>query len=150
MDEDTSAFCFLLSAYDALSHQYWRKGLVDKFPEHDWTVLALPVRFFSWRLRSNSLTWAFSERKVLTAGYDLLVCTSMIDLSSLKGMVPELTKIPTLCYFHENQFAYPASEQQSASVEPLILNIYTALAADQVLFNSVCNRQTFIEGAQNY
>ncbi len=24
----------LLSAYDALSHQYWRKGLVGAFPEY--------------------------------------------------------------------------------------------------------------------
>ncbi len=85
----------LFSAYDALSHQYWRKGLVNAFPEYDWTVLTLPPRFFSWRLRGNSMTWAFSERDVLIAGYGLLICTSMTDLSALKGMVPELAKIPT-------------------------------------------------------
>ncbi len=101
----------LLSAYDALSHQYWRKGLVRAFPEYDWTVLTLPPRYFSWRLRGNSLTWAYSKREVLSAGYDLLICTSMTDLSALKGMVPALANVPVLCYFHENQFAYPASGQ---------------------------------------
>ncbi|KEI72262.1 tRNA-queuosine alpha-mannosyltransferase domain-containing protein [Endozoicomonas elysicola] len=138
----------LLSAYDALSHQYWRKGLVGAFPEYDWTVLTLPPRYFSWRLRGNSLTWAYSKREVLSAGYDLLICTSMTDLSALKGMVPALAAVPVLCYFHENQFAYPASEQQNASVEPLMLNLYTALAADKVLFNSVYNRQTFFAGVR--
>lgn len=138
----------LLSAYDALSHQYWRKGLVKQFPEYDWTVLTLPPRYFSWRLRGNSLSWAFGERDVLSADYDLVVCTSMTDLSALRGMVPKLSQVPVLCYFHENQFAYPASGQQQNSVEPLILNIYTALAADRILFNTGYNRQTFLNGAE--
>lgn len=137
----------LLSAYDALSHQYWRKGLVKHFPEHEWTVLALPPRYFSWRMRGNSLSWAYGERALLEMDYDLLICTSMTDLSALRGMVPKLADIPALCYFHENQFAYPESSQQQQSVELLILNIYTALAADQVLFNTGYNRQTFLEGA---
>lgn len=139
----------LLSAYDALSHQYWRKGLVGAFPEYDWTVLTLPARYFSWRLRGNSLSWAFGEREVLKGKYNLLICTSMTDLSALKGMVPELAKVPSICYFHENQFAYPASRHQQKSVEPLILNLYTALAADQVLFNTGYNRETFLNGARS-
>ncbi|WP_062260893.1 tRNA-queuosine alpha-mannosyltransferase domain-containing protein [Endozoicomonas arenosclerae] len=136
----------LLSAYDAMSHGYWRKGLVDTFPEYDWTVLTLTPRYFNWRLRGNSLSWALGEREVLEAGYDLLVCTSMTDLSALKGMMPALSRIPTLCYFHENQFAYPQADTQHKSVEPKILNLYTALAADQVLFNTAYNRETFLKG----
>ena len=138
----------LLSAYDAMSHRYWRKGLVAAFPEHQWTILSLPPRYFSWRMRGNSLSWAFGEREVLEQDYDLLVCTSMTDLSALKGMVPRLARVPTLCYFHENQFAYPQSTDQKQSVEPLILNIYTALAADQVLFNTTYNRDTFLQGVE--
>ncbi len=72
----------------------------------------------------------------------------MTDLSALKGMVSSLASIPTLCYFHENQFAYPGSSNQQKSVEPQILNIYTALAADHVLFNTAYNRHTFLEGAR--
>ncbi len=52
----------LLSAYDAMSHGYWRKGLMNAFPENDWTVLTLPPRYISWRLRGNSLSWAWGER----------------------------------------------------------------------------------------
>ncbi|MGI9281495.1 MAG: tRNA-queuosine alpha-mannosyltransferase domain-containing protein [Endozoicomonas sp.] len=137
----------LLSAYDAMSHAYWRKGLVTAFPEYDWTVLTLPPRYFNWRLRGNSLSWALGEREVLEAGYDLLVCTSMTDLSALKGMVQALSSIPTICYFHENQFAYPQADTQHKSVEPKILNLYTALAADHVLFNTAYNRETFLGGA---
>ena len=138
----------LLSAYDAASHIYWRKGLVAQFPEHDWQVLSLPPRYFSWRIRGNSLSWAFGEQDLLSQPYDLIIATSMTDLSALKGMAPQLATIPTLVYFHENQFAYPESGREFGSVEPKILNIYTALAADRVLFNTEYNRSTFLAGSR--
>jgi glycosyltransferase involved in cell wall biosynthesis len=137
----------LLSAYDAASHRRWREGLVAAFPEYDWTVLTLPPRYFSWRIRGNSLSWAMGQRELLSQPYDLLVATSMTDLSALKGLLPSLALTPSIVYFHENQFAYPKSDQQFQTVEPQILNIYTALAADQLLFNSDFNRQTFLDGA---
>lgn len=137
----------LLSAYDADSHAYWRQGLLDNLTHYDWTVLTLPARYFSWRVRGNALSWAFGETaKTLRQPYDLIIATSMTDLATLKGFVPELANIPTLLYFHENQFAYPTSEQAYASVEPKILNLYSALAADQIVFNTDFNRQTFLNG----
>lgn len=136
----------LLSAYDAASHAYWRKSLVAQFPNYDWTVLTLPPRYFAWRLRGNSLSWAFGEREVLEQDYDLVLATSMTDLSALRGFVPKLATTPTLVYFHENQFAYPESGKEYGSLEPKILNIYTALAADKILFNSHYNRDSFLQG----
>ena len=94
----------LLSAYDAQSHKYWRQGLVAQFPEHDWTQLVLPGRYFSWRIRGNSMQWALGERATLDQPYDLVIATSMVDLASLKGFVPNLATIPSMLYFNENQF----------------------------------------------
>ncbi len=116
-------------------------------PHWDWTLLTLAPRYFSWRIRGNSLSWAFNERETLQRPYDLVLATSMTDLSALRGLVPALAQVPTLVYFHENQFAYPESERAFKAVEPKILNIYTALAADRVLFNSAYNRDTFLAGA---
>jgi glycosyltransferase involved in cell wall biosynthesis len=138
----------LLSAYDAVSHQYWRKALVSQFPEATWCVLTLPARYFSWRLRGNSLSWGFSERSALEADYDLVITTSMTDLTALRGFVPKLAQLPTLVYFHENQFAYPKSGHEVSSVEPQILNLYTALVGDRVLFNTHFNRDSFIAGCK--
>ena len=138
----------LLSAYDADSHKRWRRGLVSAIPQWQWTQLTLPPRFFSWRVRGNSLSWGRGEaRALLEQPWDLLVATSMVDLASLRGLVPSLAQVPTAVYFHENQFDYPRSEDAVASVEPQILNIYTALCADLVLFNSEYNRSTLLEGA---
>lgn len=138
----------LLSAYDAQSHHYWRTSLEANFPEHQWKQLALPARYFAWRVRGNSLSWAYTERETLEQDWDLLIVTSMTDLSALRGMVPKLAKIPTLVYFHENQFDYPDSGKEVSKVEPQILSIYTALCADNIAFNSEYNRVTFLAGCR--
>ena len=137
----------LLSAYDAQSHRYWRESLSQCLADHQWTQLTLPARYFSWRVRGNALSWAFSEREVLAESYDLLIATSMVDLATLRGLVPTLGHIPTLVYFHENQFVYPASAQQHKSVEPELTSLYTALAGDLIVFNSDYNRSSFLQGA---
>ena len=138
----------LLSAYDAGSHKRWRQGLVAAIPEWQWTVLTLPPRYFSWRVRGNSLSWGRGEAAdKLRQRWDLIVATSMTDLSALRGLVPEIARVPTAVYFHENQFAYPRSKDAYQSVEPQLLNIYTALCADLLLFNSGFNRRTLLDGA---
>jgi glycosyltransferase involved in cell wall biosynthesis len=136
----------LLSAYDAASHRRWREGLVRYLGDFHWTVLTLPPRNFAWRSRGNALTWACGEREALSRKYDLLLATSMTDLASLRGMVPSLAKIPAVAYFHENQFAYPERAQRKEYLNYKLTNLYTALAADCVLFNSAYNKDTFLEG----
>ncbi|HEY8568983.1 tRNA-queuosine alpha-mannosyltransferase domain-containing protein [Microbulbifer sp.] len=138
----------LLSAYDADSHKRWRRGLVAAMPDWQWTTLSLPPRYFSWRVRGNSLSWGRGESlALLRQPWDLIVTTSMTDLASLRGLVPSLAGVPTVVYFHENQFDYPRSKDAVATVEPQLLNIYTALCGDLLLFNSEYNRRTLLDGA---
>ncbi len=136
----------LLSAYDAESHKRWRKGLVAELDGYHWTQLHLPARNFSWRIRGNSLSWAISEREVLEHDFDLIIATSMTDLSSLRGMIPNLASTPCILYFHENQFDYPASKQQVKRIEPQMVTLYGAVCADRIVFNSQYNRETFFSG----
>ncbi len=138
----------LLSAYDAASHRQWRQGLVTHLPDYEWTVLTLPGRFFSWRIRGNALSWAAEQQDILQQPFDLIVATSMVDLATLKGLVANLAAVPALLYFHENQFAYPESGHARGSVEAQMTSIYSAMAADRLLFNSAYNRQTFLQGAK--
>lgn len=138
----------LLSAYDAGSHQRWREQLVASQPEFQWDVLALPPRFFRWRIRGNALTWL--NEPALRKPCDLLIATSMVDLASLKSFHPHLSRTPCLLYMHENQFAYPDSGKQHSSAEPRIVNLYSAIAADRVVFNSAWNRDSFLDGAREF
>jgi glycosyltransferase involved in cell wall biosynthesis len=136
----------LLSAYDAMSHRYWHEGLVKHCPDHDFTVVTLPARYFSWRFRGNSLSLAFDAR--LTGPWDLILATSMTDLSALVGMRPELANSRRLLYFHENQFAYPTAGDPNHLVERQITSLYSSLSADQLIFNSAFNRSSFLSGVE--
>lgn len=143
-----NARILVLSAYDAISHKLWRERLQALFDYSQWTELSLAPRHFAWRIRGNSLLWASMELDTLSQDYDLLIATSMVDLSSLRGFVPSLAKIPTLLYVHENQFEYPANRSDRSNVEPLLVPIYSAFCADVVAFNSEFNRQSFLKGAK--
>jgi glycosyltransferase involved in cell wall biosynthesis len=134
----------LLSPYDAASHRYWHQGLMHHLREQHITLVTLPPRYFSWRFRGNSLSLAFDPR--LAGDWDLLLATSMTDLSALRGMRPNLATTPCLLYFHENQFAYPEQGARTHLVERQITSLYAALSADQLLFNSAFNRRTFLDG----
>jgi glycosyltransferase involved in cell wall biosynthesis len=136
----------LLSAYAAHSHVHWQRSLLAMFPDWQWQVLSLPPRYFSWRVRGNPLYWSVAERALLERDYDLLLATSMVDLATLRGLVPALTRLPTLLYFHENQFDYPQQGQQSSLLEAQMVSLYSALAANQLLFNSAYNRDSFLVG----
>ena len=127
----------LLNAYDTDSHKSWCQGLMNQLSQYKWQCLTLPGRYFSWRIRGNALSFAYGEQaNLLKQKYDLIIATSMVDLATLKGLVPHLAQIPSVLYFHENQFAYPKSQAQHASIEPQMVNLYAALSADKVIFNS--------------
>ena len=136
----------LLSAYAAHSHEEWRKSLQAMFPHWSWQVLTLPPRHFSWRVRGNALHWALQQRKILEQDYDLVLATSMVDLATLRGLVPALSRLATVLYFHENQFDYPHRDGRHGLLEAQLVSLYSALAADRVLFNSTHNRETFLAG----
>lgn len=70
----------------------------------------------------------------------------MVDLSTLKGLHPRIAGVPAIYYFHENQFAYPQGKNQLKALEPKMVQVYGALAADRVLFNSEYNRDSFLAG----
>lgn len=140
----------VLSAYHARSHDYWLQGLRSHLPEVDWKVLTLPPRYFNWRIRGNALSWFSASLETLSAPVDLVLATSTVDVATLRGMVPALRQCPWVVYFHENQFAYPDSPHhpRQAPIEPQMVNLYAALAADQLWFNSRYNFDTLIAGCE--
>lgn len=70
----------------------------------------------------------------------------MVDLATLSGLFPNLAACRKIVYFHENQFAYPQPPNTPLRLEPLMVNLYSALAADLIIFNTDFNRQSFFSG----
>jgi len=139
----TKPTIWLLSAYRSASHAAWADWLVETFNEFNWQRLELPGRHFRWRIRGNPLSWLDT---LPTEIPDLILATSMVDLATLKGLHPQLATTNCIYYFHENQFAYPASQQQHESIDPQMVQLYGALAANSLVFNSVYNRDSFLNG----
>ncbi|WP_376697007.1 tRNA-queuosine alpha-mannosyltransferase domain-containing protein [Wenzhouxiangella sp. EGI_FJ10305] len=137
----------LLSAYRSDSHAAWADWLVNNIEDIEWTVRELPGRHFAWRIRGNPLSWLDA---IPPEPPDRVLATSMVDLATLRGIHPQLADAPTSYYFHENQLAYPVSRNQVKTIEHAIVQIYGALAADELLFNSDYNRQSFLEGAARF
>ncbi|MCY0966797.1 tRNA-queuosine alpha-mannosyltransferase domain-containing protein [Parathalassolituus penaei] len=138
----------LLSAYRSDSHASWVDWLVQHL-QADWRVLELPGRFFRWRIRGNPLSW-LPELEALLANWqpERILATSMVDIATIKGLCPSLAAVPVSYYFHENQYAYPVTASQHSSVDPLMVQLYGALAADELLFNSLYNRDSYLDGVE--
>ncbi len=137
----------LLSAYRSDSHAVWADWLRHNIENVDWQVLELPGRHFAWRIRGNPLSWLDD---IGPEPPDLVLATSMVDLATLKGLHPHLAGVPSWYYFHENQFAYPLNKGQVRSVEPRVTQLYGALAADRLLFNSRFNCDSFLAGIDEF
>ena len=137
---------WLLSAYRSDSHASWADWLVDTFSQLHWHKLELPGRHFRWRIRGNPLSWLHQLPEELP---DFILATSMVDISTIKGLHPRLANVPCIYYFHENQFSYPVSKHQVDSIEPKMVQLYGAIASDKLLFNSAYNRDSFLEGVGN-
>lgn len=141
----------VLSPYPAYSHRSWVEQLAHGFADMEWRVLTLPARHFTWRIRSNPLHWTLTQAVSRDWRPDLILATSMTDLATFQGLFRrELGHVPSIVYFHENQFAYPLTPGVTASIEPRMVNLYSALAADRVVFNSAYNRRTFLAGAEDF
>ena len=138
----------LLDGYAAASHVAWIHGLTSFLSEYDWTVVTLPPRHFSWRIRGSALSFVSHYSKELEQSYDLVICTSMVDLAALKGLCPNLSKCPSILYFHENQFVYPSGEYAKSLLEAQMVTLYSAMAAEWLVFNSHFNQESFIDGAE--
>ncbi len=136
----------LLSAYDAASHRYWHQQLRLQFPNWNWTLLSLKDRYFAWRMGGNALSFKAAYDRQLSEAYDLVVATSMTDLTSLRSWYPHLSQVPNLLYFHENQFAYPVNHRQQGLLEMQLRSVLSACSADRLAFNSHYNRDTFLAG----
>lgn len=134
---------WLLSAYRSDSHAAWADWLSSRVTGIDWQLRELPGRHFAWRIRGNPLSW-LDDLPVRPP--DLILASAMVDLATIKGLHPGLANCLCWYYFHENQFAYPQSDRQLSTIEAAMVQLYGALAANRLLFNSEWNRQSFLDG----
>jgi len=82
---------------------------------------------------------------------DAIVATSLMSVADLRAMLPaRLRSTPVILYMHENQAAYPLSDHPKVDpkrdVHFALTNLTSILAADLVIWNSLWNKASFLEG----
>ena len=128
------------------SHREFAKGLVTH-SRHHIDLLALPARFWKWRMRGAALY--FTKKISTLERYHGLIATDLMSLSDFKALAPGACP-PALVYFHENQFTYPLAPGEQMDYQFGFTDITTALAADQVIFNSKTHRDAFFAALPNF
>lgn len=136
----------VLEPFGGGSHASLYRGW-SKFSQHEFTILDLPAVHWKWRSRHSSLTLALRANELVDQGarFDVVFASDMLNLPEWQGLVrPSLQCLPTVVYFHENQLTYPLSEGQQRDYHYGYTNVLSAIAANQVWFNSQfhCNEFT--------
>ena len=136
-----------LQPYYGGSHLAAMAGWMEQ-SRFKFTVLQLPPRHWKWRMRQAAWHFADEVNSRWRSGerWDAVFCTDMLNLSEFKGLVSsEISSLPTVAYFHENQFVYPSRQEDLRDSHFEITNFTTALAADEAWFNSSFNRDSMLE-----
>ena len=114
------------------SHKDFAQGLVSH-SRHKIDLVTLPARFWKWRMRGAALY--FAKKIPFPKDYHGLITTNLMSLSDLTSLW-RCSPLPSLVYFHENQLTYPLAPGERMDFQFGFTDITTALAADQVIFNS--------------
>lgn len=136
----------LISGYHSLSQAGWADFITKYVNQYNWQQISLPPRYFSWRMFGGALSAEAIAPDTLQQSYDLLLATSSVDLNRLLGIYPHLHQCRKILYFHDNQFAYPETARSQDHAAWQMASIYSALSADRLLFNSLYNQDTFLNG----
>jgi glycosyltransferase involved in cell wall biosynthesis len=133
----------LLEPYCKGSHAAWARGYAAA-SRHRVVLHELPGIHWKWRMCHAPLTLA---RRLAGAGPPprALLCTSMVDLAALRGLLPpDRPRPPAALYFHENQLTYPLAPGEKRDLHYAWIQLVSCLAAEAVVFNSAFHREDFL------
>ncbi len=87
--------------------------------------------------------------------FDVLLTTDMVDLATLRGLRPDLARLPSVTYFHENQISYPWSPSDQDVSHQFDrrygwINYTTALASEQCWFASEYHLQVWSQALPEF
>ena len=137
----------LLEPFFTGSHKQWAEGYRDN-SKHDIEIWSLSGHHWKWRMHAGAISFSLRSNEAKVP--DVILATDMLDVSAFRGMLPNRWKhVPVVAYFHENQLTYPWSATDpdiklKRDRHYAFINYTSALAADEVWFNSVFHHDSFL------
>lgn len=144
----------LLEPFYTGSHKSWADNIAEH-SAHDVTLLTMSGHHWKWRMHGGAVTLArqFMESDLKP---DVILASDMLDLNLFLSLTRDRTvSIPTILYFHENQLIYPWSptdkdKSMARDGHYSFINYASALAADQVVFNSEYHKNAFLDALPGF
>ena len=133
------------------SHRNFLDGLI-RHSRHDFRPLTMSARFWKWRMQGGAVTMAKKAMLELQEGRrpDLIFASDMLNLPAFLSLTrSELSDVPVVLYFHENQLTYPIKDEGQRDYTYAYINYLSCLAADCILFNSAFHFDQFMEALPN-
>jgi len=124
------------------SHKQLVDTLVSKLDVSTFFLVTLPAKKWHWRARASALT--ISQIIPKKHQFTTLFTSSVLSLAELLGLRPDLALLDKIIYFHENQLCYPVKAVKDRDFQFGYNQVTSCLAADQVLFNSQYNLDSFL------
>jgi hypothetical protein len=116
--------------------------------EHPSVHLAsLPAKKWHWRARTSALNFA---QTIPHVSFDILFCSSVLNLAEFVALRPDLAKCHKIVYFHENQLVYPVQQTKERDFQYGYNQVLSALVADRVVFNSRFNQESFLSNIRSH
>lgn len=141
---------WLLEPYFSGSHQSWCLELAEH-GQNSIKIHSLEKKSWKWCLQMAAMEMtSLLQVSLQKETPDLIMASSMLDLATLAGLV-SIANIPKILYFHENQFAYPASPRDKdimhqRDVSYGLIQLKAAACAQEIWFNSEYNFRSFWAG----
>ena len=130
------------------SHRTFANGLL-KHGGHDLELLTLPGQQWRRRMRMGAqlLARQVSQQE---KRFDFLLVSDMLDLSTFLSLTrPQFERTPVLLFMHENQLTYPRLRGTKLNSWFGQINYLSALAAEQVAFNSEYHLNDFLQALEH-
>ncbi|KAK3087722.1 hypothetical protein FSP39_009626 [Pinctada imbricata] len=126
------------------------KQLVDLLKKYipGCTLVTMTAKKWHWRARTAALSLA--DMIPCDENYRALFCSSVLNLAELVALRPDLAKLRKVVYFHENQLVYPVRKSQDRDFQYGYNQILTCLTADEVIFNSEFNKNSFLTSIKSF
>ncbi|XP_041700100.1 glycosyltransferase-like domain-containing protein 1 [Coregonus clupeaformis] len=136
----------LVEAFYGGSH----KQLIDLLRENveDCVAYTLPAKKWHWRARTAALY--FMQAIPASPSYRVLFASSVLNLSELVALRPDLATLKKVLYFHENQLVYPVRKSQDRDFQYGYNQVLSCLVADVVAFNSSFNMESFLSSISSF